>query len=191
MTVERHARRHARQRAPRNKELPMNATRDLEVLDTLGLQLRTLAELHQELLTLAQSKRTAIVKGELAELEALVAREQALIGEVEKENRQRELAMKLAREALGMAEGEGRLRDVLAKAGETWRVKIEPLRARLVEIVEAVRYQARLNTELIKSSVAHAESFLKALQSVGKTDLTYSRGGRKNGGGPSILDRSA
>lgn len=169
----------------------MTAARDLDILDTVAQLLRTLANIHQELLALGEAKRQAIIGGDLAGLESLVGKEQALIAQAEQEDRRRELAMKMARKALGMAEGEGKLGDILERAGEPHRAAIEPLRARLVEIVEAVRYRSRLNTELIKASVAHADAFMKTLQNARRNDLTYSRKGGKTSGGQSMLDRSA
>lgn len=163
------------------------------IIDNLEEVLRQEIVLHASLLEEAEQKRSAVIKGDLPELEAILQREQALIAHVAEAEARRQELVEQARAALHITEEPLKmsvLTTYLAKAlGDT---AIKPLRQAgdgLKKILEQLRYRNRQNEELLKASIEHVNSFLKMVSQTSGTQ-TYDRKGQ-NSGTLRLFDRTA
>jgi len=166
--------------------------KEYPALDTLEAVLRRLDAAHRKLLGEADLKRKAIVEGDLAGLEAIVGRERALVDTVRREEGRRLAAARVARQALGLPEAQGKLSDLTRAAGEPWAGRLETLRARLREALTALRAKVRLNQELLKASLDHVAGFLGSLREANGARPTYTaRAQKAQSGGRPLMDTSA
>ncbi len=148
--------------------------------------------IHREMLAVAESKQQAIVKGDLELLEKTVAEEKQIVSRIEDEERKRLAVMPLVKNGLGAPEGMDKLADVIALMPEPDRGRMMTVRNELKEVLEATQIRTRHNAELLKASLEHVESFLRAVSDAAIPNKTYGNDGTKrSGGGPSIIDRSA
>ncbi len=147
--------------------------------------------IHREMLTVAGDKQTAIIKGDLALLERSVAAERKLVTGIEEEEKARLAVLPLVKKGLGAPAEVEKLTDVIALMPEPERSRMTAVRDDLKEVLEAVQIKTRHNAELLKASLEHVDSFLKAISDAAAPNRTYGNDGKKSGGGPTFIDRSA
>lgn len=147
--------------------------------------------IHKEMLGVADAKQQAIVKGDLEALEKSVIEERRLVSAIEDEEKKRLAVMPLVKNGLGMGEEVEKLADVIAEMSEPERSRMTKVRDELKEVLEACQLKTRHNSELLKASLEHVDAFLRSLSEAGSKDQTYKRNGKKSGGGPGLIDRSA
>lgn len=149
-------------------------------------------EIHREMLRVAEDKQQSIIKGDLEQLEKSVSEEKKIVARVEEEEEKRKAVMPLVLQGLGAPAGVEKLADVIALMPEPEREHMTAVRAELKEVLEAAQIKTRHNSELLKASLEHVESFLRAISDAATPNKTYGNdGGKRPGGGPSIIDRSA
>lgn len=148
-------------------------------------------EVHREMLDVAGRKQDAIIKGDLELLEKTVAEEKKLVVRIEDEEQKRLAVMPLVKSGVGAGEEVEKLADVIALMPEPERTTMTAVRAALKEVLEACQIKTRHNSELLKASLEHVEAFLRTLSEVSAKDQTYGKDGKKGGGGPTMIDRSA
>jgi len=153
----------------------------------LGREIR----LHEPMLALAEQKRLAVIQGDLPALEAILEQERKLVADVEAGEAARELALRAARVAVGLPEGEGRLEEIVSRLSEPARSRIGGEREKLRSLLDELRKKSRHNAELLKASLAHVEAFLRAVADAARSDKPYGKDGRPTGGGGAFLDRNA
>ena len=147
--------------------------------------------LHREMLARAEEKRRSIVGGNLEELERTVAAEKKLVADVENEERKRLAVMPLVRSGLGIDAGTEKLGDVISRFPEPERGRLGLVREELKGVLEEFQIKNRHNAELLRTSLAHVESFLRAVADSVRDGAGYRRDGRPAGGGSAIIDRNA
>lgn len=147
--------------------------------------------IHREMLAVAEAKQESIIKGDLEKLEKSVADEKKLVAAIEEEERKRQAVTPLVKSGLGADKDVEKLADVIALMPEPERSRMTKIRDELKEILEACQLKTRHNSELLKTSLEHVDSFLRTLADASAQDATYRRDGKKSGGGPSFIDRNA
>lgn len=148
-------------------------------------------ELHRSMLEVAERKRQSIIAGNLEELEKSVAEEKKLVASIEEEEEKRLAIMPLVKRGLGLTEEADKLKDLIEKLPEPERGKMTKTRVELKEVIEECRKKTRHNAELLKASLEHVNSFLKAVNEAAHPETTYGKDGKRGHGGPSLLDRNA
>ncbi len=148
-------------------------------------------ELHREMLSLADDKRDAIVKGDLEKLEKTVSEEKKLVARVEEEEKRRLAVLPLVRSGLDLDDSVEKLADVFAHLPEPERGRMLGVRDNLKEVLEACQIKTRHNAELLKTSLEHIETFLRSLSDAASHDANYRKDGKRGGGGPTFIDRNA
>lgn len=171
-----------------DKQAEAALKRAIGMLD--GILVRQTA-VHQDMLTVAEAKQQAIIKGDLELLEKAVVEERQLVTKIEDEEKKRLAVMPLVRSGLGIGEEMEKLADVIALMPEPEKTRMTRVRDELKEVLEACQIKTRHNAELLKASLEHVESFLKTLAEESAKDTTYRKDGKKAGGGPGLIDRSA
>ena len=157
----------------------------------LEATLRRQIGLHRRMLEMADAKRESIVKGDVESLEKTVAEERKLVAEIEEEEKKRLAVMPMVKRGLGLPDGNDKLSDLIESLPESMRGDLAAIRTELKGVIEECRRKTRHNAELLKASLAHVESFLKAVASASAPDANYKKDGKKNTGGPTMLDRNA
>lgn len=147
--------------------------------------------LHEEMLAVAEAKQDSIVKGDLEKLEKTVTDEKRLVGLIEDEEKKRMGVMPLVRSGLGLDESVEKLADVIVAMPEPERTRMQGVRDKLKSLLEACQLKTRHNTELLKASLEHVEAFLRTVSEAATPDANYGKNGKRTGGGPSFIDRSA
>ncbi len=148
--------------------------------------------IHREMLTVTEDKQQAIIKGDLELLERSVAAERKLVTRIEEEEKARLAVMPLVKKGLAAPPDVEKLAEVIALMPEPERGRMTAVRDDLKAILEAVQLKTRHNAELLKASIEHVESFLKAISDAAVPNKTYGNDGKKaGGGGPTFIDRSA
>jgi flagellar biosynthesis/type III secretory pathway chaperone len=147
--------------------------------------------LHREMLAVAAEKRDGILAGDLEKLEKAVTAERRLVAGIEDEEKKRLAVMPLLKSGLGLEAPVEKLSDIIPLFPAPEREKMRGIRDRLVAAIEEVRIRNRHNSELLKTSLAHVDSFLHAIADAVRANANYSRGGKRSAGGPAIIDRSA
>lgn len=160
-------------------------------IDMLETILKRQIELHTTMVTVAENKRESIIKGDIEALEKVVAEERRLVGSIEEEEKQRQAVMPLLRKCLGLDDSVEKLMDVIEKMPEPRRSEMTGIRNRLRDLLEQCRLLARHNAELLKTSLDHVEAFLRGIAEAASQDAAYNHKGKRSGGGPTIIDRSA
>lgn len=147
--------------------------------------------IHREMLAVAESKQDSIIKGDLEKLEKSVFEEKKLVARIEDEEKKRLAVMPLVKSGVGAGPEVEKLADVIALMPEPEKSRMTEVRAELKEVLEACQLKNRHNSELLKASLEHVEAFLRTLSEAVQKDATYGKDGKRGGGGPSIIDRSA
>ena len=161
-------------------------------IKSLETILARMEKTHRQLLEEAENKRKAIVEGDLAALEAIIAREKTLVAEIEKDEGRRLAASHIARRAFGLPEGRDKLSDLAQAAGEPWTGRLETLRTQMKEALTALRAKIRLNQELLKASLDHVAGFMQSIREASGAQTTYTPHARKaQSGGRPLMDTSA
>lgn len=148
-------------------------------------------ELHRRMADVAEQKRESIINGDIGKLEAAVTGERKLIAKIEEEENNRQAVMPLLISHLGIPKDTKKLADVIAHFPEPERDRLMTARDELRALLENVRLKTRHNAELLKTSMDHVEAFLKSLAEAAAPESNYRRNGKRGGGGPAIIDRSA
>ncbi len=146
--------------------------------------------IHVEMLDVAALKQDAIIKGDLEKLEKAVLEERALVARIEEEERKRQAVMPLVKGGLDAPPETDRLADIIALMPEPEKERMTAVRDRLKALLEDCQIRTRHNAELLKASLEHVEAFLRTLSEETAKDKTYTREGKKRGGGPGLIDRS-
>ncbi len=146
--------------------------------------------IHREMLAVADAKQDAIIKGDLEKLEQAVVDERALVSKIEEEERKRLAVMPLVKTGVGAPEEAEKLADIVALMPEPEKGRMTAVREDLKKILEECQIRTRANAELLKASLEHVEAFLRTLADETAKDKTYTRDGKKRGGGPGLIDRS-
>ncbi len=154
-----------------------------------GILVRQTA-IHRDMLAVAASKQDAIIKGDLEKLEKAVLDERALVAKIEEEERKRLAVMPLVKTGVGAPPETEKLADVIARMPEPEKSAMTAVREELKTVLEECQIRTRHNAELLKASLEHVEAFLRTLADETAKDKTYTRDGRKRGGGPGLIDRS-
>lgn len=147
--------------------------------------------LHRQMLEVAGRKQDSIVNGDLAALEKEVAEEKRLVAEIEDEERRRQAVMPAVKSGLGLAASAEKLGDIIPAMPEPERENLAGIRAELKAVLEQVQLKSRHNAELLKASLEHVDAFLRSLAEASAPDANYRKDGRRAGGGPTMIDRSA
>ncbi|MDR1535601.1 MAG: flagellar protein FlgN [Planctomycetota bacterium] len=148
-------------------------------------------DLHREMLALAEDKREAIIAGNLEKLEKTVAEEKRLVSGIAAEEKRRLAVMPLIKAGLGLDDSPTRLGELLPGFPEPEGGRLAGIAADLRAAVEAVQVRNRHNAELLRTSLAHVESFLRSLAGAVRAGANYRGDGGRAAPGPAILDRSA
>lgn len=157
----------------------------------LEATLKRQIELHNAMKGVAENKRETIIKGDLEALEKVVAEEKQLVAEIEEEEKARTAVMPMVRRGLDMESEEDKLSDLIERMPEPERTRLEKVRLELKDAIEECRRLTRHNAELLKASLEHVEAFLRTVAEASKPDANYNRRGRRDLGGPTLLDRNA
>ncbi len=163
----------------------MNAT-----LQSLAAVLERETNLHGQLLAAAEAKRQAIIHGDLATMEKLLAEERMLIAEVERAESERQRLTAAARQLLQLGE-EAKLPELIARAPEAEGRQLAAVRERLREVLDKLRQRTRRNGELLRASLQHIEGFLRTVLEAADPHPQYDRDGRRAAGPFRLFDRSA
>ncbi len=148
--------------------------------------------IHREMLAVAEDKRLAILKGDLELLEKSVSEEKKIVARIEEEEKKRLAVMPLVKNGLDAPAETDKLADVIRLMPEPERGRMTTVRNELKEVLEATQIKTRHNAELLKTSLEHVESFLRAVSDAAVPAKTYGNDGTKrSGGGSSMIDRSA
>lgn len=148
-------------------------------------------ELHRKMLLVAGEKQNSIVTGDLEKLEKTVADERQLVAGIEDEEKKRLAVMPLVKSGLGLDDTVEKLADVIAQMPQPERERMTAVRNTLKELLEACQLKTKHNSELLKASLEHVESFLRTVAEAANPDIGYRRDGKRAGGGPTMIDRSA
>lgn len=138
--------------------------------------LETQRERHEQLLQSALSKRAAIIANDTASVERLTDEECTLLQEVQEAETERRALV----EAWGAEYGLGatlRLEDLLAYLEDEGGA-IGAARARLREVLDALRRETARNERLLHESLEHIEHFFEALANACEQGRTYNHQGR-------------
>lgn len=147
--------------------------------------------LHREMLALADAKRESVIKGDLETLERVVSEERKLVAGIEDEEQRRLAVMALLKNHLGLNVSVEKLSEVIVHLPEPERADLSAIRDELKSVLEECQIKTRHNAELLKTSLEHVESFLRALGEAASRDASYRKNGKRSGGGPTLIDRSA
>ena len=148
-------------------------------------------ECHRSMLQVAGDKQDSIIQGDLEKLEKAVAEERKLVSLIEEEEEKRKAVMPLVKSGLGLEDSLEKLADVIAHMPQPERDRMMGVRNTLKELLEACQIKTRHNAELLKASLEHVESFLKTVSEAASPDVGYRKDGKRSGGGPTMIDRSA
>lgn len=147
--------------------------------------------IHREMLEVARNKQEAILKGDLEKLEKAVIEERKLVARIEDEEGKRATVMPMVRKGLELDESVEKLQLVVEAMPEPERTRMLEVRAELKGLLEECQLKTRHNAELLKASLEHVEAFLRGISDAASKDAGYGRDGKRSGGGPSFIDRSA
>ena len=148
-------------------------------------------ECHRNMLQIAEEKQQSIVTGDLEKLEQVVANERKLVALIEDEESKRKAVMPLVRSGLGLDDSVEKLADVISHMPQPEQDRMMGVRNILKELLEACQIKTRHNAELLKASLEHVESFLRTVSEAATPETGYRRDGKRSGGGPTMIDRSA
>lgn len=163
-----------------------------QTLTDLENVLRAEVDIHTQMLLAAATKREAIIKGDLPMMESTLRTEHQLLSEIEAAEDLRVALVAQAREELAIEKEQIKLSDIIAHAAEPHAAKLASTRETLRKMIDELRYRSRQNGELLHLSLAHVESFLRAIAEACTSDTGYRRDGSKSGvGGLRLLDQSA
>lgn len=147
--------------------------------------------LHRSMLEIANTKRENIIKGDLEGLEQTVLAEKKLVAEIEDEEKKRLAIMPMVQRGLDMPDSADKLADLIERLPEPEKTALSRVRTELRDVIEECRRKTRHNAELLKASLEHVDSFLKAVSEAVAPEVNYKRDGKRSSGGPSIIDRNA
>lgn len=147
--------------------------------------------IHREMLTVAQAKQEAILKGDLEKLEKAVIDERKLVARIEEEEEKRATVMPMVRKGLELDASVEKLQDVVEAMPEPERTRMRDVRSELKGLLEECQLKTRHNAELLKASLEHVEAFLRTISEAVAKETGYGRDGKRSGGGPAFIDRSA
>lgn len=147
--------------------------------------------LHKSMLALAEDKQNSIISGDLEKLEKTVIEERKLVTQIEEEEQKRLSVMPLVQKGLGLGDSVEKLADVIDRMPSPERERMTEVRDSLKGLLEACQLKTRHNSELLKASLEHVESFLRTISEAASPDAGYRRDGKKASGGPTMIDRSA
>lgn len=148
-------------------------------------------ELHHAMLALADDKQNSIVAGDLEKLEKTVIEERKLVTQIEDEEKKRLTVMPMVKSGLGLDDSVEKLADVISRMPQPERDRMTEVRNTLKDLLEACQLKTRHNSELLKASLEHVESFLRTISEASSPDTGYRRDGKRSSGGPTMIDRSA
>ena len=160
------------------------------ILQALADILEQETALHSQLLAAAETKRAAIIQGDLPAMETLLAKEQALIAEVERAEVERQRLAAEARRLLQLSE-DARLSEMIARAPEAEGRQLAAVREKLQGILDKLRQRTRQNGELLRASIQHIEGFLRTVLEAADPHPHYDSAGRRATGPFRLFDRSA
>lgn len=158
-------------------------------MNSLLNALKEEASLYDALIGVCREKRDALVALRHADLDALVAREEALLMRISDADRARRRAASDVAATLGLAPAAG-LRDI-ARAGKSG--ELMGLRDRLAGLLASLARANDLNRALAEQSLGHVQEFFRALTGA-QADGRYSRRGKEapgKGGVVNIVDSVA
>lgn len=158
-------------------------------IERLAEALRRHTERHERLLALAEEKRQAIIRNDTDRVDAILGEETALLDEVRVVEQERIACA--AEIGVGLGIGETPTLDRILEAHPEAAGRIEPLRARLREVLEALRERTRRNENLLHASLLHIRQFFDALAEARTAAPVYTRAGGRSGAQVRLVDQTA
>jgi flagellar biosynthesis/type III secretory pathway chaperone len=146
--------------------------------------------IHRDMLVVAADKQDAIIKGDLEKLEKAVMDERALVAKIEDEENRRVAVMPLVKSGMKVPADVEKLEGIIDFMPEPEKTRMTAVRSELKTVLEECQIRTRHNAELLKASLEHVEAFLRSLAQETAKDNTYTRNGKKSGGGSGLIDRS-
>ncbi|MDD5018153.1 MAG: flagellar protein FlgN [Eubacteriales bacterium] len=149
---------------------------------------------YREMLALSKGKKEALIKNDVSGLDAIVAREQAVLTKIKPLESQREdIAAKIAFESGTSEERKLSLPDIIDMCEGRSREELVRLRAELKEVVSELSVLNALNKTLIDTHLNYSSFFIEVLTGHLNTLNTYTQSGKADGkktGGYSLIDQS-
>lgn len=161
--------------------------------ERLAHALERLLPLQRQLLEAVRAKQAALVAVDLPGVEAAMAREAALLKEIQQGEAVRQDTLRQLDRCFELGRGQDlRLEDLLPLAPEPYRTRLIALRQRLQDVAAEVQTANRLNRSLTGQSLRHVASFLSAVGGGAIAEPTYGARGPLPPRGQSLLvDRIA
>jgi len=160
-------------------------------LDELAEILNRELEITNRLLDLAKDARAAVVAADPELLAAIVGEQEEWSAQMEvAEARRVQLVGGLASE-LG-AEGEPRLRDIIARVPREAGLRLRNVGRRLKDAAAELRRRGEINGRLLAAAAEHVDGFFAVLARACRDAAGYRRDGQERGSQPAaVLDRRA
>ena len=141
----------------------------------LSAVLKEIAEAYTELLDLSQKKRTVLVMGDLAKLDALLKDEEKVVAHIqEAESRRRAIVMKLSQSQSGIRP-DSRMTDLYEYAPASLRPSLQQLHKELDTVIAQVK-EAGDNNKILISGALSAVNY--QLNRLGKSVVEPAYGTR-------------
>ncbi len=163
------------------------------VIENLQAVLRHMSGIYVKLLAVAEEKREAIIKGDIAALEEVVATEYKLLEMIQQADKVRVGLSTQAEEEYRIPKGERpvKLKRLIAALGAEEGKTLTQVQSEIRDILDKFRYRNRQNQELLKSSLIHVNDFMNMIKECSGRNKTYNKLGRECRSGLNLLDRRA
>ncbi|MFH0911604.1 MAG: flagellar protein FlgN [Planctomycetota bacterium] len=146
------------------------------------------ARCHEELLTLEEEKRIAIIANDTERLNRLTLQEDALLAQVERIEEARAAALEGVARKHGLSP-QPRLKAVVEALGGA--PELLALQERLRKTLLALRHRVAQNAELLRRSVDHFQAFFGLLGEACAPPPVYTKSGARRGEPTRFLDQTA
>ncbi|WP_157812110.1 flagellar protein FlgN [Alteribacter populi] len=136
--------------------------------------LKQLTQLHERFNEQALEKRDAVKVGDMQGLETIMKTESALIQELRKLEKMRQVVTSSWLESRGLVKENVTVEEILTHLGESDREEMSKWQTRLVEQIQLLKEKNELNEQLIQESLRFVNMSLDAVQPQRETE-NYTR----------------
>ncbi|WIF96128.1 flagellar protein FlgN [Caminicella sporogenes] len=142
-------------------------------VEQLILTLNKEYDVYAEVLKLAKNKKKVIIEGKVKELDSITGKEQVMIVTLGKLEKIRESIVNNIIKEMEIKDEIENITELVEYFDDEEREKVLEIRKKLVEILDEVKKENNLNSELIKQSLEYIEFNKNLLMTLNSQGSTY------------------
>ncbi|RKD23540.1 FlgN protein [Caminicella sporogenes DSM 14501] len=142
-------------------------------VEQLILTLNKEYDVYAEVLKLAKKKKKVIIEGKVKELDSITGKEQVMIVTLGKLEKIRESIVNNIIKEMEIKDEIENITELVEYFDDEEREKVLEIRKKLVEILDEVKKENNLNSELIKQSLEYIEFNKNLLMTLNNQGVTY------------------